>query len=99
MELKIIEVCEVQPGEDGITEGIREFCYSSKFDTFEKAVVDFINNFDGDNVYDSKDFFDGACSSSYVVSIMIYNDESCLIEYKARILEEDAYGDYPDICY
>ena len=75
--LKITERCEVSYiNEDTYNYdkekeyiSLRNYLYESHKDNFEEAVVDFINNFDSNNIYNCHDEFDGECLNSEVIKI------------------------------
>ena len=69
MLLKITETCITDNNETGLR--IYEYDAFSERDKFEEAVIDFINNFDTDNILCCEDSFEGECHYSEVVCIEI----------------------------
>lgn len=71
MIIKVIELCEVEPYEDGKVEGLRTIIYESSKETLLEAHIDFEENFDSDNIIKSEDNFDGECLNSKVIGVSI----------------------------
>lgn len=71
MLIKVVEMCEVTPYEDGIKKGKRTFIYESDKESLEEAIIDITESFDSDNIVWSNDEFDGECNSSEALSYEI----------------------------
>ncbi len=67
MVIKVVELCEVEPYQDGKTSGIRTYTYDSPKENLSDAIKDIEKDFDCDRILWSEDDYDGSTLSSEVI--------------------------------
>lgn len=75
--LRITERCLVSDENEKECFGLRHYLYLSDTSDTDESIVDFIKNFDTDNIIanSSNDEFDGECLGSEIIKIEVLSEE------------------------